>query len=272
MSEENLGSVFDIISAYCVKIVAATIILLIGLWLAKRVELLIVRILNRKQIDATLVHFFANTIHGALVVFSVVAAIGKLGIETTSFAAVIASAGLAIGLALQGSLSNFAAGVLLIAFKPFKLGDAIKAANEMGTVVEIGLLATELKTADNIKLIIPNSTIMNGAITNFSAHATRRIDLTIGVSYKENLNQVRQILEDLINKDERILKDPEPQVMVSNLNESSVDFVVRPWVNSTDFWTVRCDLIRKIKEAFDAAGVSIPFPQRDIRIIQEKAS
>jgi small conductance mechanosensitive channel len=204
--------------------------------------------------------------------FVIIAAIGKLGIETTSFAAVVASAGLAIGLALQGSLSNFAAGVLLIVFKPFKVGDAIKTGGEMGVVVEVGLLTTELKTFDNIKMVIPNSTVMSGAITNFSANPTRRIDMLVGVSYGDDLNKAQQIILDLIKADQRILAEPEPQVLVSNLGESSVDFVVRPWVNSPDFWSTKCDLTKKIKEKFDEEGINIPFPQRDVHIINEKIS
>ena len=257
---------------YTLKIIAAIVILFVGLWLAKKIRKLFVKALEKKEIDATLVGFFSNIIYGAIVVFVIIAAISKLGVETTSFAAVVASAGLAIGLALQGSLSNFAAGVLLILFRPFKVGDAIKVAGEMGVVVEVSLLTTELKNFDNIKVVIPNSTIMNGAITNFSANSTRRIDLAIGVGYGDDLNKARQIILDLIAADERILKDPEPQVLVSNLGESSVDFVVRPWVNSADFWLTRCDLIKKIKETFDAEGISIPFPQRDVHMIQEKSS
>ena len=272
MNEQTIEQILNSITSFGLKVVAALLILIIGLWLAKKVKELFVKVLLRKEFDATLTTFFSNILHGAVVVFVVVAAIGKLGVETTSFAAVVASAGLAIGLALQGSLSNFAAGVLLIMFKPFKVGNAIKAGGEIGIVVEIGLLTTELKDFDNVKLVIPNSTIMSGAITNFSANPTRRIDLMIGVGYGDDLNKARQIILDLIKEDERILKEPEPQVLVSNLGESSVDFVVRPWVNSPDFWSVKCDLTKKVKEAFDAKGISIPFPQRDVHMIQEKTS
>ncbi len=272
MDKQTIESILNSVAAYGIKVIAAIVILVVGIWLARRVESLFAKTLIKKEIDATLVKFFANILHGAIVVFVVVAAISKLGIETTSFAAVVASAGLAIGLALQGSLSNFAAGVLLILFKPFKVGDAIKAGGEMGAVVEIGLLATELKSFDNIKLVMPNSTIMSGAITNFSANPTRRIDMLIGVGYGDDLNKARQIILDLIKADERILQEPEPQVLVSNLGESSVDFVVRPWVNSPDFWATKCDLTQKIKEKFDEEGINIPFPQRDVHLIQEKVS
>lgn len=270
MNEQTAEIIINKLTAYGLKVVAAVLILVAGFWLAKQIKATCIRILTRQEVDLTLTRFFGNIVHGAVVVFIVIAAIGKLGIETTSFAAIVASAGLAIGLALQGSLSNFAAGVLLILFKPFKVGDAVKIGNEAGIVVEVGLLATELKTFDNIKLVVPNSTIMSGVITNFSANSTRRIDMLIGVSYGDDLNKAQQIILDLIKADERILAEPEPQVMVSNLGESSVDFVVRPWVNSSDFWSTKCDLTKKIKEAFDAEGISIPFPH--MHLIQEKSS
>ena len=272
MDEATIDLVMRSMTNYGLKIIAAIVILFVGLWLAKRIKKLFIKVLEKKEVDATLTGFFSNILHGAIVVFVVVAAIGKLGIETTSFAAVVASAGLAIGLALQGSLSNFAAGVLLILFKPFKVGNAIKVGGEIGIVVEVGLLTTELKTPDNIKMVIPNSTIMSGPITNFSANPTRRIDMTIGVSYGDDLNKAQKLLLDLIAGDERILKEPEPQVLVSNLGESSVDFVVRPWVNSSDFWIVKCELTKKIKETFDAEGINIPFPQRDVHLFHENAS
>ena len=272
MNEQTVESTINTLTAYGLKVIAALVILFVGLWLAKKVKTLFTKAFIEREVDATLVKFFANILHGAVVVFVAIAAIGKLGVETTSFAAVVASAGLAIGLALQGSLSNFASGVLLILFKPFKVGDAVKTGGEMGVVVEVGLLATELKTFDNIKMVMPNSTILNGPITNFSANPTRRIDLTIGVSYGDDLNKAKQIIVDLIEADERILKEPAPQVMVANLGESSVDFVVRPWVNSSDFWSTKCDLTQKIKETFDKEGINIPFPQRDVHLIQEKTS
>ena len=220
MTDQTIQIFLSKIPGYCTKIVAAILILTIGLWVAKRARVILIKMLTRKSVDETLVRFFANILQGIIFVLVAVAAISKLGIETTSFAAVIASAGLAIGLALQGSLSNFAAGVLLILFKPFKVGDSIKAGNETGIVKEIGLLTTELKTYDNLKLVIPNAIVMNGAITNFSANSTRRIDLVIGVGYGDDLNKAKQLILDLIAQDERILKDPEPQVLVCLLYTS----------------------------------------------------
>jgi small conductance mechanosensitive channel len=255
-----------------VNLILAVIILVVGLWAAKKLKALFAGILTKKEVDATLIGFFSSLLYGAVVVFVVIAAIGKLGVETTSFAAVIAAAGLAIGLALQGSLSNFASGVLLILFKPFKAGNVIKAGGEMGVVVEVGLLTTELKTPDNIKIIMPNSSIMGGSITNLSAHPTRRVDMVVGVGYGDDLNKAKQIMLDLLQADERVLKDPAVQIEVANLGDSSVDFVVRPWVNSADYWGVKFDFTKAVKEAFDAQGISIPFPQQDVHMFQETAS
>jgi small conductance mechanosensitive channel len=266
-----IDKVVDGLAQYSMQILAAIVILVVGLWLAKKIKAVFVSALNKKEVDPTLIGFFSSTLHGGLVLFIVIAAIGKLGVQTTSFVAVIGAAGLAVGLALQGSLSNFASGVLLILFKPFKVGDFIKAGGEAGVVVEVGILTTEMKTPDNIKIILPNSAIMGGSITNVSAHPTRRVDMVVGVSYGDDLNKAKQIMEDLLAADERVLKDPAPTVAVSNLGDSSVDFVVRPWVNSADYWAVKFDFTQAVKEKFDAEGVSIPFPQRDVHIFQESA-
>lgn len=267
-----IDKVVDGLAQYSMQILAAIVILVVGLWLAKKIKACFVSALNKKEVDPTLIGFFSSTLHGGLVLFIVIAAIGKLGVQTTSFVVVIGAAGLAVGLALQGSLSNFASGVLLILFKPFKVGDFIKAGGEAGVVVEVGILTTEMKTPDNIKIILPNSAIMGGSITNVSAHPTRRVDMVVGVSYGDDLNKAKQIMEDLLAADERVLKDPAPTVAVSNLGDSSVDFVVRPWVNSADYWAVKFDFTQAVKEKFDAEGVSIPFPQRDVHLFQESAS
>jgi len=211
-------------------------------------------------------------LYGALVVFVVIAAISKIGIQTTSFIAVIGAAGLAVGLALQGSLSNFASGVLLILFKPFVAGNFVKIGGEMGTVVQVGMLHTELKSPENIKIIMPNSQIMGGSITNFSANDTRRVDMVIGVSYSDDLSKVMGVLQDMVSKDERVLAEPAPFIGVSELADSSINFVVRPWTKSSDFWQFKCDFHKAVKERFDAEGISIPFPQRDIHLFKEDAS
>ena len=264
--------VIDGLALYGMKIIAAVLILVVGLWVAKKVKNCFVSTLQKREVDPTLVGFFASLIHGALVIFIVIAAIGKLGVQTTSFVAVIGAAGLAVGLALQGSLSNFAAGVLLILFKPFKAGDFVKAGGEAGVIVEVGILTTEMKPPDNIQIIMPNSSIMGGSITNVSAHPTRRVDMTVGVGYGDDLNKAKKIMEDLLAADERVLKDPAVTIAVANLGDSSVDFVVRPWVKSADYWAVKFDFTKAVKEKFDAEGISIPFPQRDIHVFQENAS
>ena len=256
------------LSDYGLKVLAALAILVVGLWVAKRVRRAFVRMLDKRDTDATLTGFFSSLLYGALVVFVAIAAIGKLGVQTTSFVAVIGAAGLAVGLALQGSLSNFASGVLLILFKPFRVGDFVKAGGEAGTVVNVGILTTELKTPDNVQVIMPNSAIMSGSITNVSAHPTRRVDMTVGVGYGDDLNKAQRLMEELLDADARVLAEPAPTIAVANLGESSVDFVVRPWVNAADYWGVKFDFTRAVKEKFDAEGISIPFPQRDVHLFQ----
>lgn len=258
--------------AYGLSILAAVLILVVGLWSAKRIKIFFVKAMQKKEVEPTLIGFLSSMLYGALAIFVVISAIGKLGVQTTSFVAVIGAAGLAVGLALQGSLSNFASGVLLILFKPFKAGDFVKAGGEAGVIVEVGILATEMKTPDNIQIIMPNSSIMGGSITNVSAYPTRRIDMTIGVGYGDDLNKAKQIMEDLLAADERVLKDPAVTIAVANLGDSSVDFVVRPWVKSADFWAVKFDFTKAVKEKFDAEGISIPYPQSQVHMFQVNAS
>lgn len=273
MEEQTVvDKVVDAVAAYGLDVLAAIIILVAGLWLAKKVCGLFKSALDKRSVDATLTGFFSSMLYGALVVFVVIAAISKLGVQTTSFIAVVGAAGLAVGLALQGSLSNFASGVLLIMFKPFVAGNFVKIGGEMGTVVQVGMLHTELKSPENIKIILPNSQTMSGAITNFSAHDTRRVDMVIGVSYSDDLSKVMDVIKDMIAKDERVLAEPAPFVGVSELADSSINFVVRPWTKSSDFWQFKCDFQKAVKQRFDAEGISIPFPQRDLHVFQEKVS
>ena len=262
----------EALTLYGMKIIAAAVIIVVGLWISKIIKNCFVKTLQKKEVDPTLVGFFASMLHGGLVIFVVISAISKLGVQTTSFVAVIGAAGLAVGLALQGSLSNFAAGILLILFKPFKVGNFVKAGGEAGVIVEVGIFTTEMKTPDNVQIIIPNATIMGSAITNVSAHPTRRIDMTLGVGYGDDLNKAKQIMEDLLLTDERVLKDPVVTIAVANLGDSSVEFVIRPWVNSADYWAVRSDFIKAVKEKFDAEGISIPYPQSDVHLFQDSAS
>ena len=262
----------EALTLYGMKIIAAVVIIVVGLWISKIIKNCFVKTLQKKEVDPTLVGFFASMLHGGLVIFVVISAISKLGVQTTSFVAVIGAAGLAVGLALQGSLSNFAAGILLILFKPFKVGNFVKAGGEAGVIVEVGIFTTEMKTPDNVQIIIPNATIMGSAITNVSAHPTRRIDMTLGVGYGDDLNKAKKIMEGLLSADERVLKDPVVTIAVANLGDSSVEFVIRPWVNSADYWAVRSDFIKAVKEKFDAEGISIPYPQSDVHLFQDSAS
>jgi small conductance mechanosensitive channel len=199
-------------------------------------------------------------------IFVIIAAINQVGIQTTSLIAVMGAAGLAIGLALQGSLSNFAAGVLIVVFRPYRVGDWVEAAGISGSVEQVQILTTILKTGDNKQIIVPNSQIMGSIITNYSANATRRVDLTVGVSYDDDLDKVRATIQALVDADERILKDPACTIAVAALADSSVNFTVRPWVNTADYWGVMFDLTEAIKKRFDEEGISFPFPQQDVHL------
>ena len=257
--------------AFGIDLVAALAIFIIGR-IAVGFIVRGVRIAMRKDnVEKTLETFICNLIRWALMVVVIIAAIAHVGIETTSFIAVFGAAGLAVGLALQGSLSNFAAGVLIVLFRPYRVGDWIEAAGISGSVEQVQILTTVLTTGDNKQVIVPNSQIMDSIITNYSAKDTRRIDLVIGVSYDDDIDKVRKTLVDIIGSDERILKDPAPKIAVSELADSSVNFVVRPWSKTEDYWSVRFDLMESIKKRFDQEGITFPFPQQDVHIIRDAA-
>jgi len=254
---------------YGPNVIGALALLLFGSWMAKLLGGLVRRIVDRKGVSPIIGSFVANIAHIALLAFVVISALGILGVPTASFAAVIGAAGLAIGLALQGSLSNFAAGFLLIIFRPFKKGDYVEAGGTAGIVEEIQVFTTVLKTPDNKKVIVPNSGVMGGNIVNFSAHDTRRVDWVFGVSYGDDIDKVKATIKRVIEADARIHKDPAPMIVLSALGDSSVNFTVRAWVNVVDFWAVFFDTNEKMKKAFDADGITIPFPQRDVHLFQE---
>ena len=224
------------------------------------------KMMQAQDVDVTLQTFVGNLVRMVLLIFVIIAAISALGIQTTSFIAILGAAGLAIGLALQGSLSNFASGVLIVLFRPYKVGDFVEAAGISGVVEEVQILTTVLKTGDNKKVIVPNGQIMDSVITNFSANERRRVDMVVGVSYDDDLDKVRSTLEQLVAADERILDDPACTIAVSALADSSVNFVLRPWVNSADYWGVMFDLTEAIKKRFDKEGISFPFPQQDVHL------
>ena len=256
----------DNLIALLTNIAVAAAILFGGIWLAKQIKKYVVLMMERRNVDALLASFSSNIVYVALVAFVVIAALSQLGIQTTSFVAIIGAAGLAIGLALQGSLANFASGVMIIAFRPFKVGDFIEAGGVAGVVEGIQIFSTQMRTGDNKAIIIPNSRITSGNITNYSAKDTRRVDMVFGIGYGDDIKKAKDILMELITDDERILKDPEPLVAVSELGDSSVNFVVRPWVNSADFWGVKFDYTEAVKLRFDKEGISIPFPQQDVHL------
>lgn len=250
------------------NLIAAILIFVIGKWIAKFIRNKTKAVMEKKAVDPALVSFATSMIYYMLVIAVVLAAVQKVGFQTTSLVAVLGAAGLAVGLALQGSLSNFASGVLIIMFRPFGIGDVITAGGVTASVKEIGVLVTIMATPDNKKIIMPNSAIMSGAITNITAHDTRRVDMTVGVSYSDDLDKVAAIIEDVIGSDSRVLKDPAVTIAVSELADSSVNFVVRPWVNKADYWGVFFDFQKNIKQRLDKEGVSIPFPQQDVYMHQ----
>ncbi len=261
---------WDLVVNWGFRIVGFLLIIIIGMWLAKLLKNLTVKAMEKKGVDTTLTKFLASLIHIGLKVFVVIAALGQLNIQTASFIAVLGAAGLAVGLALQGSLSNFAAGVLMIIFKPIQVGDFVEAGGAMGGVEEISIFTTILKSPDNKKLIVPNSAVMSGVITNFNANGKRRIEIVAGISYDDDIDKAKQILKDIIAADERILKEPAPQIALSEMADSSVNFVVRPWVEPANYWDVYFGTMEAIKKRFDENDISIPYPQRDVHIYEHK--
>ncbi|MDX1267351.1 MAG: small-conductance mechanosensitive channel MscS, partial [Oceanisphaera sp.] len=227
------------------------------------------RVMKARKIDNTISDFVTSMLKYGLLAFVIIAALGRVGVQTASFVAIVGAAGLAVGLALQGSLSNFAAGVLLIGFRFFKAGDYVEAAGTAGTVHSVQIFTTILMTPDNRMIVVPNSKILNDNIINYSKEKTRRLDLVIGVSYSADLKLTKEVLTRIIEEDDRILKDPECRIAVNNLGASSVDFVVRPWVKAEDYWNLKFDLLEKIKNELDANNIGIPFPQMDVHLFKQ---
>lgn len=244
----------------------ALLTLLIGLWLARRIARGLARGLERAAVESTLAQFLARIAHVLLVIVVLLAAIGQLGVQTASIIAMLGAAAFAVGLALQGSLANFASGILLIVFRPFRVGDFVEAAGVSGTVSELQIFSTVLTTPDNRRIVVPNASVTSGAIINFSALPTRRVELEVGVGYGEDLAKVRAVLKRVLDADARVLADPEPTIAATRFDDSSINIVVRAWVESANFWPLRFDLVEAIKTAFDREGIEIPFPQRDVQI------
>jgi small conductance mechanosensitive channel len=253
------------------NLVFALIIFLIGRWIANMTQRAMSALLRKRAVDEVLVNFLSNIVYVLILVAAVVAAIDRLGIPATSFMAIIGAAGLAIGLALKDSLANFASGVMLVLFRPFTKGDWVDAGGVSGTVQEVRLVSTTLTTGDNKLIIVPNALMYKSTITNYSANDTRRIDLVIGVGYDDDLKVAADVLAKVCHEHRGVLDEPPTKVFVTNLGDSSVDFVVRPWVKSADYWTVRAEILENAKVALEAAGCNIPYPQTDVHLHQQSA-
>ena len=261
-----LQALVPYVTTYGLQALGAVVILLAGKVGSSLGARIVVGLLQRAKADATVTSFVSSLVRYGILVFAVIAALAKFGVQTASFVAVLGAAGLAVGLALQGSLSNFAAGVLILIFRPFNVGDFVTIGGASGTVVLIGIFTTTLHSPDNQKIVVPNSAVTAGTIVNVTANETRRVDLRASIGYGDDIGKATGVLEGIVAAHPKVLADPAPVVRVVELGESSVDFVVRPWVNTPDYWDVYFDLTRAIKEEFDKAGICIPFPQRDVHL------
>lgn len=273
--EWNTANYQELLTTYAIpwgiNLIAAIAVFLVGRFIASLLVKGSRRLMTKMAMDAALTSFLASILNAILYVVIIIAALEQLGVNTTSVLAVFAAAGLAVGLALKDSLSNFSAGVMLIIFRPFKLGDFVEAAGVSGVVKSIQIFNTVIHTGDNREIVIPNAQIYGGTIVNFTTCENRRIDLVIGIGYSDNIKQAREILQSILAAHPLVLTDPAPGVAVANLGESSVDLNVRPWVKNSDYWGVRAELLETIKTEFDAQGISIPFPQRDVHLINSAA-
>lgn len=267
----SVETVSDMIGLYSLNIAMAIVIFVVGKWLARKVTDIAVTLLRKNpKFDETLINFFEDIIYYLLIVMVILTALEQVGVKSTSLLAVLGAAGLAVGLALKDSLSNFASGVMIIFFKPFKIGDFVTAGGVSGKVTEVHLFNTEFTTGDNQKILVPNGAITSGSIINVNAHPKRRVDLVVGVSYDDDLKKVKELLNSIVTANEKILLDDGITIVVSELADSSVNLIVRAWVNTPDYWEVKWALTEEIKITFDKEGISIPFPQRDVHLYNEK--
>ncbi|OUR69498.1 mechanosensitive ion channel protein MscS [Arcobacter sp. 31_11_sub10_T18] len=271
METSSVQTVSDMIGLYSTNIAIAIVIFFVGKWLVSKITSVVIKLMNKqKNMDKTLSMFLEDILYYTLMAVVVLTALDQVGVETTSFLAILGAAGLAIGLALKDSLSNFASGVMIIMFRPYKIGDVVSAGGITGKVIEIHLFNTEFTTPDNQKILVPNGSITAGSITNINAHDTRRVDLTIGIGYDDDIKKAKNLLHEIVSANEKILKDPSVTIAVAELADSSVNFIVRPWVNTPDFWDVKFDLLETIKNRFDEEGISIPYPQSDVHLYKEE--
>ncbi len=263
---ESIEMLQELAMLYGVQLVLALAIFIVGKWVVKRIASIVQRILAKNNVDPAIEHFVSSLVSWTLLFFVVIASLGQLGIQTASFVAILGAAGLAVGLALQGSLANFAAGVLILIFRPFKVGDFIEVAGVSGVVQKIQIFTTELHSPDNKKIIVPNGGVISGNITNYSANETRRVDMVFGIGYSDDIDAAKAVLQSVVASEPRVLGVPAPTIAVVELADSSVNLVCRPWVNTADYWDVYFNITEAAKKALDAQGISIPFPQRDIHI------
>jgi len=260
--------IVGVLTTGAINLLIAIVIFVVGKWLARRVQNTFQKILQKRAVDAVLINFLGTIVYTLIIIAAVIAAVDQIGIPATSFLAVIGAAGLAVGLALKDSLSNFASGVMLVLFRPFTKGDFVDAGGIVGTVDEIHLVSTILTTPDNKQIIVPNALMYTSAITNYSAKDTRRVDMVIGVGYSDDLKLAAEVLTKVCEGHALVLEQPATKIFINNLGDSSVDFVVRPWVKSEDYWTVLADILETAKVELEAAGCNIPFPQRDVHLHQ----
>ncbi len=266
---ETIDLTIDIVTAYGLDVIGAVAILIIGWWFAGRARAWATKAMNKTdRIDAMLTGFLSNMVRYVVIVVTVLAVLDRFGVETTSFIAIVGAAGLAIGLALQGALSNVAAGVMLLFFRPFKVGDFIEGGGQAGTVKSVSLFVTHVRTGDNVEIIIPNTHLWGAAIKNFSYNDTRRLDMVIGIGYDDDMDKAVGLIRELADGDSRVHQDPEPFIVVGELGASSVDLIVRLWCDGGDYWGLKFDLTKAIKQRFDAEGVSFPFPQQDVHLFK----
>jgi len=270
--DQAVQNVVTLVSTWGLQIAGALAVLVIGRFASALARKSVRRAMEIRHVDPSLIPFVSNLVYFTLLAAVLIAVLGLFGIETTSLVAVLGTAGLAVGLAIQGTLANFASGVMLLLFRPFRIGDYIDAAGVAGTVSEIGLFSTTLHTPDNVKIIVPNSGIFGATIKNFSANDTRRNDIVLGISYDDDISDAIAVVTTVLSKDSRVLSDPEPIVAVSELSDSAVNLVVRPWCRKDDYWSLRFDLIRRFKEELEQNGCSIPYPQRDVHLRQVNGS
>lgn len=270
-TQEMFTRAQELMAEFGLKLVGAVIVVLVGRWVAALVRTKLRGMMTKAKIEPTLVLFTTNMAYFGLLAFIILAALTLVGVQTTSFIAVLGAAGLAVGLALQGSLANFAAGVLLIVFRPLKVGDLVEAGGTKGVVEDIQIFTTTLCTPDNKEVIVPNAKLTSDVIVNYSAKDSRRVDLVVGVSYGADIDKVKAVLADVLAADERILPEPAPTIGLLEMADSSVNFAVRPWTTPAEYWNVYFDTNERIKKRLDSEGISIPFPQRDVHMYQHSS-